>query len=345
MLARTSHHLFQPLLYQVATGILSEGEVAPPVREVLRRQQNARVLLGDVTDVDLDRRTVCSRLLGRETMVCYDTLVVAAGATQSYFGNDQYARHAPGLKTIDDALEIRGRIFGAFELAELAACRGDDVGHLLTFAVVGAGPTGVELAGQIAELAGRTLRREFRSIRDHRVRVLLIDAGTEVLQPFGARLGARTRRALERLGVEVLLDGGRHRRRCPRPRGALGRRAVDVRRGPDEDLGRRGERQPAGPDPRGAVRGLPRQGGAGGGEAGPHAARARRRCSSSATWPTSVACRVWPRSPARAGATPRRRSAADCVTDRRDGPSPIATRARWPRSAATGRSLGSVASS
>ena len=159
MIAKTTHHLFQPLLYQVATGILSEGEIAPPTREVLSGQKNARVLLGEVTG---DR----PRAPGRSPRTCsaattvtpYDSLIVAAGAGQSYFGNDHFAEFAPGMKSIDDALELRGRIFGAFEMAELGATRGDDVDHLLTFVVVGAGPTGVEMAGQIAELAHRTLQ-------------------------------------------------------------------------------------------------------------------------------------------------------------------------------------------
>src|SRR4249920_3133137 len=134
VVASTPHHLFQPLLYQVATGVLSEGEIAPPTREVLRRQGNARVLLGNVIGIDLRKRTLTSEVLGRPTPLRYDTLVVAAGAGQSYFGNDHFAPFAPGMKTIDDALELRGRIFGAFELAELGAVRGEDVGGLLTFA-------------------------------------------------------------------------------------------------------------------------------------------------------------------------------------------------------------------
>jgi NADH dehydrogenase len=205
MIAKTTHHLFQPLLYQVATGILSEGEIAPPTREVLSSQRNAQVLLGEVTDVDLQRKQVTSVVLGRPTITPYDSLIVAAGAAQSYFGNDQFAEYAPGMKSIDDALELRGRIFGAFEMAELGASRGDEVDHLLTFVVVGAGPTGVEMAGQIAELSRRTLRKDFRAIRTHEARVLLIDAAPQVLPPFGAKLGAATQRELEKLGVEVLL--------------------------------------------------------------------------------------------------------------------------------------------
>ena len=205
MIAKTTHHLFQPLLYQVATGILSEGEIAPPTREVLAHQKNAKVLLGEVRDVDLEARTVTHHVLGRETVTPYDSLIVAAGAGQSYFGNDQFAEFAPGMKSIDDALELRGRIFGAFELAELMAAKGEDVDHLLTFVVVGAGPTGVEMAGQIAELARRTLRSDFRYINTREARVILADAAPQVLPPFGEKLGKKTKEALEDLGVEVRL--------------------------------------------------------------------------------------------------------------------------------------------
>ncbi len=205
MIAQTTHHLFQPLLYQVATGILSEGEIAPPTREVLSGQENTQVLLGTVTDIDLTRRTVTSHVLGRESTTPYDSLIVAAGAAQSYFGNDHFAEFAPGMKTIDDALELRGRIFGAFEIAELGASRGENVDALLTFVVVGAGPTGVEMAGQIAELAHRTLRRDFRAINSRSARVILLDAAPQVLPPFGAKLGAKAKKELEGLGVEVVL--------------------------------------------------------------------------------------------------------------------------------------------
>jgi NADH dehydrogenase len=204
VVAKTSHHLFQPLLYQVATGILSEGEIAPPTREVLRRQRNARVVLGEVTNVDLDARTVTSELVGRTTVHRYDSLIVAAGAGQSYFGNDQFAEHAPGMKSIDDALELRGRILGMFELAE-AATDPADIERLLTFVVVGAGPTGVEMAGQIAELAHRTLRRDFRNIDPHGARIILLDAAPAVLAAFGEKLGGYAVRRLEKLGVEVQL--------------------------------------------------------------------------------------------------------------------------------------------
>src|SRR6476620_7648588 len=151
MIARTTHHLFQPLLYQVPTGI------------ILRRQKNAQVLLGNVTHIDMANQTIKSELLGHTYVTPYDTLIVAAGAGQSYFGNDHFAEWAPGMKSVDDALELRGRILGAFEQAE----RSSDPARrekLLTFTVVGAGPTGVEMAGQIAELADRTLKGAFRHI-------------------------------------------------------------------------------------------------------------------------------------------------------------------------------------
>ena len=134
------------------------------------------MLLGEVTEIDLERKLVTSSVLGRPTVTPYDSLLVAAGAAQSYFGNDHFAEYAPGMKSIDDALELRGRIFGAFEMAELGASRGDDVDHHLTFVVVGAGPTGVEMAGQIAELSRRTLRKDFRAIQTHTARVILVDA-------------------------------------------------------------------------------------------------------------------------------------------------------------------------
>jgi len=205
MIAKTTHHLFQPLLYQVATGILSQGEIAPPTREVLSRQRNAKVMLGEVTGIDLEAKTVTHHVLGRPSVTPYDSLIVAAGAAQSYFGNDQFAEFAPGMKSIDDALELRGRIFGAFELAENGAARGDNVDHLLTFVVVGAGPTGVEMAGQIAELAHRTLKRDFHYINTRQARIVLVDAAGQVLPPFGARLGTKAKRELEKLGVEVIL--------------------------------------------------------------------------------------------------------------------------------------------
>jgi NADH dehydrogenase len=201
---RTNHHLFQPLLYQVATGVLSEGDIAPPTRDILRRNRNTKVLIGDVTDIDLDLHEVVLDTVGRRTKVPFDSLIVAAGANQSYFGHDEYAVHAPGMKTIDDALELRGRIFGAFEMAELDADPGRRDAWL-TFAVVGAGPTGVELAGQIAELAHRALKNNYRSFNPAHARIVLLDAVDTVLSSFPKSLQRRAHRDLERLGVEVRL--------------------------------------------------------------------------------------------------------------------------------------------
>jgi NADH dehydrogenase len=204
MIARTTHHLFQPLLYQVATGIISSGEIAPPTRIILRRQKNAQVLLGNVTHIDMANQTVKSELLGHNYVTPYDTLIVAAGAGQSYFGNDHFAEWAPGMKTVDDALELRGRILGAFEQAE----RSSDPARrekLLTFTVVGAGPTGVEMAGQIAELADHTLKGAFRHIDSTQARVILLDAAPAVLPPMGEKLGNKARARLEKMGVEIQL--------------------------------------------------------------------------------------------------------------------------------------------
>jgi len=201
---RTNHHLFQPLLYQMATVVVAEGDIAPPIRDILRRHANTRVLLGEVVDVDLEAREVTFETVGRRTSVAYDSLILAAGAGQAYFGHDEFSVHAPGLKTIDDALEVRGRIFGAFELAELERDeRQRDA--WLTIAVVGAGPTGVEVAGQIAELSRRALKRNFRTFDPAGVRVILLDAVDTVLPSFPESLRRRAQRDLRRLGVETQL--------------------------------------------------------------------------------------------------------------------------------------------
>ncbi|HEV7423141.1 MAG TPA: NAD(P)/FAD-dependent oxidoreductase [Mycobacterium sp.] len=205
LIARTTHHLFQPLLYQVATGIISEGEIAPPTRLILRKQENTQVLLGDVTHIDLEQKTVDSVLLGHTYRTPYDSLIIAAGAGQSYFGNDHFAEFAPGMKSIDDALELRGRILGSFEQAE----RSSDPERrrkLLTFTVVGAGPTGVEMAGQIAELADQTLKGTFRHIDPTEAHVILLDAAPAVLPPMGEKLGKKAQARLEKMGVEVQLN-------------------------------------------------------------------------------------------------------------------------------------------
>jgi NADH dehydrogenase len=202
---RTNHHLFQPLLYQVATGILSEGDVAPPVRDVLRKFENTRVLLGDVSHIDTRSREVVVDTAGRRSRIAYDSLIVAAGVGPSYFGHDEFAVFAPGMKTIDDALELRGRILSAFEFAELDSER-QQRASWLTFAVVGAGPTGVELAGQIAELSRRALKLNYRRFDPATARVVLLEAGDRVLASFPESLQRRARRDLERLGVEVRLQ-------------------------------------------------------------------------------------------------------------------------------------------
>jgi NADH dehydrogenase len=205
LISKTSHHLFQPLLYQVATGILSEGEIAPPTREIVKRQRNVRVVLGNVTGIDVQAHTVTWQGGGKTTVTEYDSLIVAAGATASYFGNDNFATYAPGLKSIDDALELRGRVLSAFEFAELETdTKNRD--EWLTFAVVGAGATGVEMAGQISELAHRTLVRDFRSIDSRRTRIVLVDAMDNVLGNFGTRLSAGAASQLQKLGVEVWLN-------------------------------------------------------------------------------------------------------------------------------------------
>ena len=205
LISKTTSHLFQPLLYQVATGILSMGEIAPATREILKRQDNATVLLGEVTDIDLDARTVTSQAAPGPLVTPYDSLIVAAGAGQSYFGNDHFAEFAPGMKSIDDALELRGRIFGSFELAERATDP-EEIRRFLTFVVVGAGPTGVEMAGQIAELCNRALKNDFRHVDTTSARIVLLDAAPAVLAPFGPKLSEDAARILAGVGVEVLLD-------------------------------------------------------------------------------------------------------------------------------------------
>ncbi|MDQ6797667.1 MAG: NAD(P)/FAD-dependent oxidoreductase [Actinomycetota bacterium] len=206
LIDRGNHHLFQPLLYQVATGILSEGQIAAPLRQVLRRHRNITVELAQVTDIDLANRVVrAERFFDQTVDIPYDSLIVATGAGQSYFGHDEFAVHAPGMKTLDDALEIRRRIFGALEVAESAA-EPEVCSEWMTMVVVGAGPTGVELAGQIRELATRSLIANFRNIDPGDVRVVLIDAGKEPLASFGDRLSGDASRFLLRAGVELRMN-------------------------------------------------------------------------------------------------------------------------------------------
>jgi len=203
---QTNHHLFQPLLYQVATGILPDGIIAPALRSVTRKQANARVVLAEVQHLDLDRRIVHALAPdGRKLTLPYDTLVVAAGCADAYFGHDDWSTWAPGLKTLEDARHLRSHILGAFEMAELASDPAERAAYL-TFAVIGGGPTGVELVGQVAELAHEALPREYRSVTTTEAKILLIEAGPEVLAAFAPKLQRYTRRRLERMGVDVLLN-------------------------------------------------------------------------------------------------------------------------------------------
>jgi len=203
LIDRTAQHVFQPLLYQCATGILSEGQITAPLRRVLRKHHNLDCITAEAIDVDVaKRRVVCDRPLGDHIEVPYDHLIVAAGVKQSYFGHDEYAAWAPGMKTVSDALTIRRRVFGAFEMAETATDPAQR-SHWLTFALVGAGPTGVELAGQIRELATTTLRSEYRHIEPEDARVLLFDGGTAPLAVFGDELSRRATAELKSLGVEM----------------------------------------------------------------------------------------------------------------------------------------------
>jgi NADH dehydrogenase len=202
---RVNHHLFQPLLYQVATGLLAPGDIAPTLRSVLAKQANARVLLGDVTHIDpIDRRVEVVTVDGQKQDVSYDDLVVAAGAEPSYFGHDDWGDVAPAMKTLQNAVTIRDKVLTAFETA--AATTDPDTRRAwLTFVVVGAGPTGVELAGQVAALVHRTVDREFDEFTADDVRIVLVDAGPHVLGPFKPSLRRSARRTLDRLGVEMMV--------------------------------------------------------------------------------------------------------------------------------------------
>ncbi len=203
LIDQRNHHLFQPLLYQVATGILSPGAISPVLRHMLRKHKNVDVVLSKVTGFDLERRIVhTASLPGEVGEYAYDSLIVAAGAGQSYFGHDEFAMIAPGMKTIDDAMELRRRVYGALELAETSP--EPALQHFwMTFAIVGAGPTGVELAGQIRELAYRSLTQDFRHIEPAKVRVILIDGGKQPLANFGGELSGRATTELEKMGVEL----------------------------------------------------------------------------------------------------------------------------------------------
>jgi NADH dehydrogenase len=203
LIDRRNHHLFQPLLYQVATGILSPGAISPVLRHILRKRKNVNVVLSKVTGFDLERRIVHTESVpGEIAEYPYDSLIVAAGAGQSYFGHDEFAMLAPGMKTIDDAMELRRRVYGALEIAENLPDKALQR-FFMTFVIVGGGPTGVELAGQIRELAYRSLSKDFRYIDPAAVRVLLVDGGKEPLATFGGELSGRACKELEKMGVEL----------------------------------------------------------------------------------------------------------------------------------------------
>ena len=203
---RTNHHLFQPLLYQVAAGILPPGLIAPALRSIIKKQDNANALLAEVTSIDLAERQVHTEAQdGRPLDLHYDTLVVAAGATHSYFGRDDFAEFAPGMKTVVDAHQLRNGVLSAFEMAELAT---DPVerAEWLTFVVIGAGPTGVETVGQIAELAHAVLPRDYRSINTHEATIVLLEGAPSVLPPFAPKLQRYAHRKLEEMGVRVRVN-------------------------------------------------------------------------------------------------------------------------------------------
>jgi NADH:ubiquinone reductase (H+-translocating) len=198
LIDRRNFHLFQPLLYQVATGGLSPANIAAPLRSILRRQKNTTVLLGEVTGFDIPGKAV----LVREQRVPFDSLILAAGATNNYFGKPEWEENAPGLKTIEEATEIRGRVLSAFECAERFADAKDRQKYL-TFVVVGGGATGVEMAGAVAELAHHTLRNDFRTLDPATARIVIVEGHDRVLAPFHPKLSARAEKVLERMGVEV----------------------------------------------------------------------------------------------------------------------------------------------
>ena len=200
LIDRCNHHLFQPLLYQVATAGLSAPAIAAPLRHILRNQRNVQVLMAEVTQIDRTARTITTS----DGVQHYDYLLVASGANHAYFGKDHWAPFAPGLKTLDDALSIRARILGAFERAECATDAAERRA-CLNFVVVGAGPTGVELAGTLAEIARHTLRSEFRHIDPTQARVILVESGQRVLSSFEPAMSGKAQKQLERLGVEVRL--------------------------------------------------------------------------------------------------------------------------------------------
>jgi len=201
---RTNHHLFQPLLYQVATGILSEGQIAPAIRDVLRNYPALRTILGEVEHVDVESRQVHVDEFGKPLTIGYDSLIVAGGASSSYFGHDEFQAVSCGMKSLDDALALRGDIFGSFELAEAERDPGKRR-RLMTFVVVGGGPTGVEISGQLRELSRRALRRNYRMIDPVDTRVVLVEGQDQLVGSMGNYLSRMTQRDLTRMGVEIHL--------------------------------------------------------------------------------------------------------------------------------------------
>ncbi len=205
LIDRTNHHLFQPLLYQVATSVLTPSQIGWPIREIVRKQRNTTVILGEVTGVDKERKYVFVSNADRQgTPVAYDYLILATGATHSYFGHNEFAQYAPGLKSLADAVASRNKILQAFEQAEAEE---DPTRHrdLLTFVLVGAGPTGVEMAAALAVLVQTTLKSEFRRIDPTSARIVLVDMAPRVLSPFSEKLSNAAKQRLEKLGVEVRL--------------------------------------------------------------------------------------------------------------------------------------------
>jgi NADH dehydrogenase len=203
LIDRTNHHLFQPLLYQVATSVLAPSQIGWPIRDIFRNQKNTTVILGEVTGVDKEQKHVVASNADRDVVpVAYDYLIVATGATHSYFGHNEFAKYAPGLKSLADAVAARNKILQAFEQAEAEE---DPSRHrdLLTFVLVGGGPTGVEMAGALAVLIRTTLKSEFRRINPASARILLVDLAPRVLSPFSEKLSNAAKQRLERLGVEV----------------------------------------------------------------------------------------------------------------------------------------------
>jgi NADH:ubiquinone reductase (H+-translocating) len=202
---RTNHHLFQPLLYQVATGILSEGQIAPPIRDVLRKSKDVRVVLGEVDRIDPATHSLEVTELGHKKItITYDSLIMAGGAVTSYYGHDDYRKVASGMKSLNDALYLRGQIFGAFEEAEAEEDE-ERRKALMTFVVIGGGPTGVEMAGQLKELSRRALQHNYRRIDPHKTRVVLVEGGEKLVAPMGERLSRLTRQDLTRMGIELHL--------------------------------------------------------------------------------------------------------------------------------------------